>query len=163
MHHSRLQTCHITKPKCCYKPTFKSLLILQGRRLSLNSTALWKITFYKTMFMDKTSLYVGAFRSINIKCVKRTILNPWGQLNVQQRANDKARGSGDANLFLNTPYLGHLGLHPGGFERWHSLLCCSWTVKIHKAVAWREKRREGERVQRKKKTGISKEKMKADD
>ncbi len=49
-----------------------------------------------------------------------------------------------ANLFLNTPYLGHLGLHPSSFERRHGLLCCSWAVKIHKAIAWREKRIEGE-------------------
>lgn len=81
--------------------------------------------------------------STSIKCVKCTVLNPWMELNVQQSANDNARGGGDFKFFLNTPYLGHLGLHPGGFERRHGLLCCSWAVEIHKAIAWRKKRRGG--------------------
>lgn len=53
------------------------------------------------------------------KFVKCAILNTWQELNEQKRktANDNARGSEDANLFLDTPYLGHLGLHPSGFER----------------------------------------------
>lgn len=86
------------------------------------------------------------------------ILNP----RKGQCANDDARESGEAKLFLNTPYLGHLGLHPGGFERRHGLLCCSWAVKIHKAIAWREKRRERKKKEGKE-TDISKEKTEADD
>lgn len=84
---------------------------------------------------------------------------------MPRSANDNARESGDTNLFLNSPYLGHLGLHPSGFERRHGLLCCSWAVKIHKAIAWRERRREGERGGKKKRKekSIRKEKIKADD
>lgn len=41
------------------------------------------------------------------------------------------------SVLLNTSYLGHLGLNPGGFEGRHGLLRCSWTVKIHEAVTCR--------------------------
>lgn len=156
MRHSLLQTCHITIYKCSYKPTFESHLILEGTSLSLNSKALWKMTFYKSVFMDENQLVCGSFR-IPSTCIKRVkaydIKSLKGAERAKQSANNNARGGGGANLFLNTPYLCHLGLHPGGFERRHGLLCCSWAVKIHKAIAWREKRRAGERrgrVKRKK-------------
>lgn len=44
------------------------------------------------------------------------------------------------SVLLNTSYLGHLGLDPGGFEGRHGLLRCSRTVKIHKAVTCRRRR-----------------------
>ena len=44
-------------------------------------------------------------------------------------------GSLIGSLIMFSAYLGHLGLHPGGFQRRHRLLCCRWAVKIHKAIS----------------------------
>lgn len=84
------------------------------------------------MFTDKSQFVcVGFWIDQHVLGVLACV---WGGGCMQQRARN-------ANQFLTAPYLGHLGLHPGGFQRRHSLLCCSWTVEIHKAIAWRERAR----------------------
>lgn len=34
-------------------------------------------------------------------------------------------------------HLGHLGLYSNCLQRCHCFLCWDWTVKVHKAIAWR--------------------------
>lgn len=99
--------------------------------------------------MDKTSFGEPSDPSVREVREVHTVKIPAGSKTRNQSANDSARGSGGAKLFLNTPYLGHLGLHPGGFEGGHGLLRCSWAVKIHKAIACRERERERERRRKK--------------
>ena len=54
-----------------------------------------------------------------------------------------ARCRGGVLCAGEVPYLGHLSLHTGGLEGRHRLLRCCRAVKVHKAIPYRGREREG--------------------